>query len=222
MSAEIAKVEPDSTRQIDWLDIKFALCVGILYAPLKAIELLFGNPGGIGGSLGDIGSIVCIAYILCRAQCQPEKLREWGLTTPITGMAFAFFAGLLTAAIVVLAGMGLALSGSLHFEISYLFRMIDYVSGAFPQQFLVFAVGVTTLEKFRMLRGHWRLPALLGALFCLAHLFLPGAVWLKILVTFPLGFVATYYFLRFRTIIPLTAIHAIGFVLLVNWVEKYM
>lgn len=222
MSAEVAGNDPDFAQKIDWLDIRFSLCIGILYASLKTIELLFGNPGDIGGSLGDIVSIICVAYILWRAQRQPEKLREWGLTTPITGTAFTFFAGLFVVAIAALASVGLALSGSLKFEISYPFRMIDYISGAFPQQFLVFAVGVTNLEKIPMLCGRWRLPLLLGALFCLAHLFLPGAVWIKVLVTFPLGFFATYYFLRFRTIIPLTAIHAVGFVLLVNWVEKYM
>jgi hypothetical protein len=141
-------------------------------------------------------------------------------------MAFAFFAGLLAVAVVVLAVAGLALSGSLRFEISYVFRMIDYISGAFPQQFLVFAVGVTNLEKLPMLRGRWRLPLLLGTLFCLGHFFLPQRyLWgvpTALLVTFPLGFFAAHYFLRFRTIIPLTAIHAVGFVLLVNWVEKYL
>ena len=79
-------------------------------------------------------------------------------------------------------------------------------------------------EKLPYLRGQWRLPLLLGVLFCLAHLPMPGqCLWeipLQVLATFPLGFVAAYYFLRFRTILPLVALHAIGFVLPVNGIES--
>jgi hypothetical protein len=226
MSAEVAAREAETNGKIDWLDMGFPFCVGLVYFPLKVIEVYCDDPGSLGGSLGDLSSILCIAYILWRAERQPWKLREWGLTTPITGTAFAFFAGFLALTIVSIGCTGLALSGSLSFELSYVFRMIDYVSGAFPQQFLFFAVGVANLEKFSLLRGHWRLPLLLGALFCLGHCFMPiPLLWglpVPVLVTFPLGFFATWYFLRFRTIIPLVAIHAIGFILLVNWIDKYL
>jgi hypothetical protein len=39
---------------------------------------------------------------------------------------------------------------------------------------------------------------------------------------FPAGFLAACYFLKFRNILPLTAIHAIAFVLLSNWVDKHL
>lgn len=152
------------------------------------------------------------------------KLREWDLTTPITVAAAGSFVVLLVIAIASMAAISFTRTGSVPFEIGYIFRMVDYVSGAFPQQFLVFAVGVANMEKITFLRGQWRLPLLLGTLFCLAHLPMPGqSLWgipVQVLATFPLGFVAAYYFLRFRTILPLVALHAIGFVLLVNWIES--
>ena len=226
MGTDTAEHDAKASGGIDWLDTGLACCVGLVYFPLKIIEIYYGNPGGLGDSLGNIGSILCLAYILWRGGRQPEKLREWGLTTPITGAALAYFAGFLLLVVISTAGTGLALVGSLSFELSYVFRMIDYVSGAFPQQFLVFAVGVVNMEKFPLLRGQWRLPLLLGTIFCLGHLFMPiHYLWglpAPVLVTFPLGFFATWYFLRFRTIIPLVAVHAIGFILLSNWVDRYL
>lgn len=222
MNVEAIPSTSDAPTEIDWRDCSFAVFIGALYVPLKSVELLLGNPGNIGLSLGDMLSIVCLAYILWRAQRQPEKLREWGLSTPISVAAAVSFAVLLVIAIASMASISIARTGSLPFEIGYIFRMVDYVSGAFPQQFLVFAVGVTNAEKIPFLRGQWRLPLILGTLFCLAHLPMPSqSLWgipVQILATFPLGFVATYYFLRFRTILPLVAIHAIGFILLTNWV----
>lgn len=215
--------ETRSSYGIDWLDIRFAVFAGLLYVPLKAMAM-HGDPGNVASTLGDIISIPCIAYILWRAQTQPEKLREWGLTTPLKGLALGIFGLLLIATIVPLAVFGLLKTGSLSFEIGYLFRMIDYVSAAFPQQFLVFAVGVATLEKLPGLHGNWRLPLILGFLFGFSHFFIASrplcGVPAQVIVTLPFGCVATWYFLRFRTIVPLVIIHAIGFVLLVEWVEK--
>jgi hypothetical protein len=175
--------------------------------------------------LGDIISIPCIAYILWRAQTQPEKLREWGLTTPLKGLALAVFGLLLITTIVSLAIFGFLKSGSLSFELGYLFRMIDYVSAAFPQQFIVFAIGVATLEKLPGLHGNWRLPLILGFLFGFSHFFVSSraisGIPVQVIMTLPFGCIATWYFLRFRTIVPLVIIHAIGFVLLMEWVEKH-
>ncbi len=225
MSSALVEREKKLAEPMDWLDIGFAVFVGALFVPMKAIELLYGNPGNIGGSLGGTGSIICLAYIFWRANRQPEKLREWGITAPITGMAIVVFVGLMSLTAFVLAATSLSQGGAPTFEFGYIFRMIDYVSGAFPQQFLFFAVGIVNLEKLSFLRGNWRLPLLMGVTFAAGHLFDIKYIWgipTAILVTLPMGFGVTYYFLRFRTIIPIVAFHAIGFVLLTNWVEKHL
>ena len=142
-------------------------------------------------------------------------------------MKVRFLLPLLALAVLFLGAFGLYLRGALSFHVAYFFRMIDYVPGAFPQQFLVFAIGLATLEKIPILRGLWRLPLLTGVLFALGHFWSPAhfpgtAIPLQVLGTFPMGFLAAWYFLRFRTIILLTALHAILFVLMVNWIEKYL
>ncbi len=212
-------------KSIDWLDIKFSVFLAILYAPMKAVELLCNNPGGLGGSLGDITTIPCIAYILWRAQREPNKLREWGLTSPITVQALLYAVVMFMLAIAILLVACFAYGQTLSFDIAYLFRMTDYVSGAFPQQFVLCSVLLVSLEKMPALRGAWRIPLLCGFLFFAAHLWAfvhdPSKFSLFSLNLIPMGIVVTAYFLRFRTIIPILALHAFVFVLATNWLDRY-
>lgn len=212
-------------KSIDWLDVKFSVCLGLFYTPLKAVELLCDNPGGLGSSIGDIMTIPCIAYILWRTQREPDKLREWGLTTPLTTRALLYAAGMFVMAIGVLVVACLAYGRTMSFDIAYLFRMTDYVSGAFPQQFVLCSILLVSLEKMPALRGAWRIPLLCGFLFFAAHLWAlvydPSKFFLFSLNLIPMGIVVTAYFLRFRTIIPILALHAFVFVLSTNWLEGY-
>lgn len=190
MNAECEKQEKARPLNIDWLDIEVALGIGLLYALLKGIEIVANPPWSYGGSIGTIISILCIAYILLRAERQPEKLREWGLTAPITAGAMAVALGMLALSVLFLGAFGLYLRGGLPFHVSYFFRMIDYVPGAFPQQFLVFAIGLGTLEKIPAIGGAWRLPLLTGTLFALGHFWSPAhfpgtVIPLQVIGTFP-------------------------------------
>jgi hypothetical protein len=133
----------------------------------------------------------------------------------------ALFLGL-TA--VLLGVTGRMLGNELDFEPSYVFRMIDYIVGAFPQQFFLCSVGLASLATLPALRGMWRLPLVVGLCFGIAHLWspvrFPGLIIPPVAVaTTPMGFFAAWYFLRFRNILPLTAFHAIAFVLYSRWVE---
>jgi len=228
MNNEQTNLKKETDLRIDWLDIKVAIIIGLIYAPLKALELHGNPPWNIPGkTIEIIINTLCIAYILLRVQRVPEKLKEWGLTTPITVGALMAFIGLQALATISLAALSLQVGGSLSFKVGYVYEMIGYILGAFPQQFLVFAIGVSTLEKIPLLRGWWRVPLLTGAVFALGHFWSPAKIPgtfipLQLVSTFPMGFLLAWYFIRFRTIIPLTAWHAINFVLLVNWVEKYI
>ena len=102
--------------------------------------------------------------------------------------------------------------------------MIDYVVAAFPQQFFMCSVGLVSLAKLRVFRGKWRLPLAVGLIFSLAHWWTPAripgtAIPLQMVLTLPAGLGCAFYFLEFRAVLPLTAMHAIVYVLLHNWVE---
>jgi hypothetical protein len=212
-------------QKIDQKDVIFVVILGISFVLLKIFEFM-SESAEIGPSLIKLACIIVIVYILWRARDQPEKLQEWGLTTPITGKALAFFISFLLLAIFSLGVAGWTISGMVQFEIHYVVQIIDYVTDAFLQQFIIFAIGVVSFEKrFPRLRNKWRLPLLLGILFTLGHLYDIKFLWgipIPVLIIFPLGFFATYYFQRFRTILPLIAIHAIGYVFLSNWIVELL
>jgi len=82
-------------------------------------------------------------------------------------------------------------------------------------------------SKMKIFQGNWRLPIVIGLFFALAHFWtpfhIPGTrIPLQVIGTFPAGFLAAWYFLRFRNILPLTLSHVIFYVLLHNWVQVYM
>jgi len=211
---------------IDWRDIYFAFFVGVVAAFFK-LAAVTQRDWNLGGSDALAASLLFVGYIFYRARHEPEKLDEWGLTTKITGKAVFVGAGLLCLGVLALAALGMALVGGLSFQVSYFPRMLDYTTGAFPQQFAMCSVFLVNLAKLRVLQGLWRLPMLVGLLFGLAHFWtpapIPGTVIpLQVPGTIPMGFLCAWYFLRFRTILPLILCHIVLFVLLVHWVERHL
>ena len=214
-------------HQIDWADLKYALLVGAAMVSVKLIGV--GAPAWHirGQTTGIIASILTVVYITARSRRQPEKLDDWGLTTPLTCPILLWGLVLLSVSVGLLAAGGIIVAGSLVFKAFYLTQMVEYIPAAFPQQFFMCSVGLATLATLRPFSGTWRLPLLVGLLFSLAHFWTPARipgtiVPIQMLLTFPAGFFAAFYFLRFRNILPLTAIHAIAYPLLHNWIESHL
>jgi hypothetical protein len=217
-------VSDDITTRIDWRDIKAALAIGLVYAILLLLKLRL--PGsGVGASATIVPFILTVAYIIARGRQEPGKLDTWGLTSPISGAAALIMAAFTVITAVLLATTALMLGGELDFRPGHLFRMAEYLIGAFPQQFFLCSVGLVTLATLPVLSGSWRLPLAVGICFGLAHFWtrvhFPGTlIPLQVVTTAPMGFFAAWYFLRFRNILPLTFFHAICYVLFSQWVER--
>lgn len=218
----MSKTKTEASSRIDRQDLIAALVVGLTFALVKAVA--FGvRSWHVGGTATNVPFLMTVAYIVWRARREPDKLDAWGLTTPVTSAALGAMVALLALAVAILAGMSHLLGGEISFEPAYVFRMIDYVIGAFPQQFFMCSVGLVTLAQFPVLRGNWRLPLLVGLCFGAAHFWtpeiIPGSpIPFQVIGTIPLGFFAAWYFLRFRTILPLTVIHVVAYVLYTRWV----
>ncbi|HDP34116.1 MAG TPA: hypothetical protein ENN29_03285, partial [Candidatus Hydrogenedentes bacterium] len=107
---------------IDWTDIKVGVFVGCVFAAIKGASLARPEL-----DIGDLNALVpfllCVEYTIYRARKNPEKLDEWGITTPITALAMAVMLTMTAAAIGCLAALGFTLSGSLSFEFIYLPKM---------------------------------------------------------------------------------------------------
>lgn len=215
-----------TTGRIDWRDIKAGLAIGLVYAILLTLKLKV-RVLGVGASASMVPFMLTVAYIVWRGRQEPRKLDTWGLTSPISGAALLFivvFTGITAALLRATAHM---LGGDVHFEPGYVFRMAEYLIGAFPQQFFMCSVGLASLATVPVLRGSWRLPLVVGICFGMAHFWAPvhfpgSAVPLQIVATPPMGFFAAWYFLRFRNIVPLTIFHAIAYVLYSQWVERLL
>jgi hypothetical protein len=165
--------------------------------------------------------------VVARGRREPAKLDEWGITTPLTVPAILVALALLAVAVASQYISGVALAGRVVFEPWLPSHMLDYILGAFPQQFFLCSVGLVNLAKLPAFRGAWRLPLAVAFVFGLAHWWtparIPGTIIpVQMIVTVPLGFLAAAYFLRFRNILPLTAMHAILFPLWYNWVEVHL
>lgn len=213
-------------RPIDRLDLGAAIIIGLIFAVVKALALSMPKLGA-GPTTSTLPCVLCVGYIIYRGRKDAEKLDEWGITTPITRGATAGILVMILFAAGALGAVGYALSGTFPFSPSYVFRAINYVVGAFPQQFFLCSVGLVSLAKLPYFRGLWRLPLVLGLLFGLAHFWspvrIPGSEFpVQALITVPMGFLCAHYFLRYRTILPLTAAHAIVFVLFTSWVERHL
>lgn len=223
MGAASAKND-DAT--IDFEDIRAGLAVGIAFVVVKALKISVPSLG-VGMADSVIPTTMTLGYIFLRSRREPEKLDMWGITARITWAAWAAFVGLVLAGAGVLALGSHLLSGEITFRAAYVFDMINYLVSAFPQQFFLCSVGLATLAKLKVFHGHWRLPFLVGVLFGLAHfwtpLHLPNSSFpISAVATIPMGFFAAYYFLRFRTIIPLTIWHVMLYVFMVNWVQRFL
>ncbi len=219
-------LEQDENTTIDFEDIRAGVVIGIVFAVMKTLTMSMPSLG-IGGANSVLPATMTVGYILLRARREPEKLETWGITSRISWAAWAAFAGLAVSGAVVLAAMSRALSGEITFRASYLFDMIEYVVGAFPQQFFLCSVGLASLSTLRIFRGHWRLPLFVGLVFGLAHFWSPvrlpnSGFPIQVVATMPMGFFAAHYFLRFRNIVPLTIWHTVLYVLLVNWVQRFL
>lgn len=213
-------------RPIDRLDLAAAIIIGLIFAVVKALALSMPK-WGAGPSTSTLPCVLCVGYVIYRGRKDPEKLDEWGITTPITRSAVAAILVMMLFAAGALGAVGHALSGTLTFAPSYVFRALNYVVGAFPQQFFLYSVGLVSLSKLPFFRGLWRLSLALGLLFGLAHFWspvrIPGSqLPVQTLITMPMGFLCAQYFLRYRTILPLTAAHAVVFVLFMSWVERHL
>lgn len=215
-----------TTQPIDWMDLKFSFLLGSLY--LLSLLVVAARPEWhITRPIG-LDVILPFGYIIWRARRQPEKLDEWGITTRLTKPAVATAVLLLCIVVLYIAAWGTMLAGRVPFEPSYVPAMFDYVLGAFPQQFVMCSVGLVFLGKLRPFRGVWRLAITVGLVFSLAHvcanaaahkpeLFLP----MEHVFLFIAGFSCAFYFLKFRNMLPLTAIHAIAYPLLHHWVNVH-
>jgi hypothetical protein len=222
----IDKQAPTQPPRVDWADLRCAVFVGLLTVGVKVIGVTM-PAWEIRGIDALLAFLVCLVYIIARGRRQPAKLDEWGLTTPLPPGTLVAGLALLLLGIALQAAAGLAAAGTLSFEIAYLPRMIDYIPGAFPQQFFMCSVGLATLANFPIFQGPWHLPLTVGIVFSLAHWWTPARIPgtlipVQMLTTLPAGFFCALYFLKFRNILPLTVLHAILFVLGVEWVERHL
>lgn len=216
--------ELDEPRHVDWVDVKFALLLGVIMVFVKVTSDAHPDWHFSRTTIDDIASVTVIGYVISRARRRPEKIDEWGLSTPITWQAALMAVPLAAMGIgMLIAGTVLA-NGTLSFKPAYVSQMIEYIPAGFPQQFLMCSIGLAALSTLRAFRGSWRLPLAVGVVFSLAHFWtparIPGAIVpVQMILTLPAGFFAAFYFLKFRTIVPLTAIHAVMYPLLHNWIE---
>lgn len=218
-------LQPAPIRIVDLRDLAICVLMGLLSGTAKLVGMA--RPDWHMGHL-DAPAVftLLVAYIIWRARREPEKLDAWGITTPVTRGALLVGVLLFVFAVTPLALTGMLVAGGVDWRGHYFPDMINYIFGAFPQQFAMCSVGLVMLAKLPVFRGRWRLPLLVGLVFSLAHWWtpalIPGTIIpAQMVLTFPVGFVCAWYFLTFRTILPLTAMHAILYVLLRNWVEIY-
>jgi len=209
---------------VDWVDAKFALLLGVIMVFVKVTSDAHPDWHFCRTTIDDIASVMIIGYVIARARRHPEKLDEWGLSTPITWPAVLMGVALAAIGIGMLVAGTILANGTLSFEPAYVSQMIEYIPAGFPQQFVMCSIGLAALSTLRAFRGSWRLPLAVGVVFSLAHFWTPARipgtiVPVQMILTLPAGFFAAFYFLKFRTIVPLTAIHAVMYPLLHNWIE---
>ncbi len=223
----VKMMEPLAQRmKADPKDLLFVVALGILYLPVKLAEVLAPWAHFTGTTTNAIAFVTTMVYIIARARREPEKLDEWGITTPITLPAVVIALGLLAGGIAMLGATSLLLGGSPSFRPALLPQAIEYIAGAFPQQFVLCSIRISALSKFPVFRGWWRLPVAMSVLFYAAHLWSPLLFpnTTLLIQLFPMlgGLVFTVYFMYFRNIIPTTLLHAFSFPFLVHWVESIL
>ena len=220
-------MQKEMHEKIDWADIKFALSLGVVTILVKLAEASLPAWQISRITTDDVASVLTVGYILFRARKQPDKLDAWGLTTRITPAALLSGLILCVLAVSLLGAIGANLSGRLPLDPGYVAQMVEYIPAAFPQQFVMCSIGLATLATLKPFRGSWRLPLVVGLVFSLAHFWTPARISgtiipLQMVLTFPAGFICSFYFLKYRNILPLTALHAVIYPLLHNWIELQM
>lgn len=212
---------------IDWVDIKFILVLGIVTAAVKVAE--YEVPGWhlTRHTTDIIACLLTVGYILGRGRRSPEKLDTWGITRPLSATAWGTGLLLLALSAALLATTGYLLAGTLSFESRYITEMVEYIPAAFPQQFVLCSVVLTSLATLPVFQGKWRLSIVVGVAFSLAHFWTPARIPgtfipVQMLITLPAGFGAALYFLTYRNILPLTAIHAVFYPLMHHWIEQQL
>lgn len=220
-------IERPAAGSVDRADLVFVLALGAVMATLKTAQITQPEWGISRHTHDTLASAIVLVYVIARARRAPQKLDEWGITTPLSFAGLAMSGVMLLAAVATLAMGGIRLAGSVSFEAALVPQMVEYLFAAFPQQFVLCSVVLAALGTLPLLRGHWRLPLAAGLAFSLAHFWtpvrIPGTfIPVQMVLTFPAGFAVAAYFLRFRSILPLTVIHAVVYPLLNNWIEKHL
>lgn len=134
---------------------------------------------------------------------------------------------LLVMGVFILICFTFILGGEISFKISYLKLMLRYVFLLFLNNLFFCSVILVTLSKFHLFQNYIRLSLFAGVICSLAHFWktplIPGTIIpVEMALTLFGGFFVAIYFLKFRTIIPITLIHAILHTLLHNWIEVYL
>ncbi len=221
--------EPDARFRFafDWTDVKFTVLLGVVSVAAKLAELNLGDWHFSLTTTNTIAFVFTVAYIVARARREPHKLDEWGLTTPVTLPAVVTGLALFALTVAGLAAAGILITGSVSFRQAFVVEMIEYIPAAFPQQFVLCSIGLVSFSRLPIFRGWWRLPLTVGVLFCLAHFWLPTripgtVIPVQMVLTLPVGFIISLYFLKFRNVLPVTLAHAVGYPLLVHWIEAHL
>ncbi len=212
---------------VDWMDVKFILVLGIVTAAVKVAQYTLPGWHVTLHTTNIIACLLTVGYILGRARRNPEKLDTWGITRPLSATAWGTGLLLLALSAALLAATGYLLAGSLTFESRYVTEMVEYIPAAFPQQFVLCPVVLASLATLPMFRDRWRLSIAIGVAFSLAHFWtparIPGTIIpIQMLITLPAGFGAALYFLTYRNILPLAAIHAVFYPLMHHWIERQL
>lgn len=213
-------------QQVDWRDIKFGVLVGCVFAVTKYI-VLYRLEWHFNASEPLVCFFLTFAYILVRARRQPDKLDEWGITTPLSAPAILVACAFFGIGVLVLAINRIHIAGTLPFSMGMVTGSIEYISSGFTQQFFLCSVGLVSLGKMRIFRGWLRLPLALAACFGVMHLWMPLSApaerfWIElagVAGVAGLGFLASAYFLLFRNMIPIAIIHAVGFGISQDWMN---
>lgn len=194
-------------HSIDWMDILAAAVIGAFFGLVRGRILH--------DTLVMIVILLCLFYLGWRCKHDMSKLKEWGLTFDHLGSASLVALGFAMLATMVLGAITFMETGEIKYNSDLWQQMVRYIKGAFPQQFLIFGLVIGNFSKLSTFSGHFRLPLMGGLFFGALHFHAP---W-QILGTFFLGFFCIAFFLRFRTIIPLIAVHAYLYPLNELWIR---
>jgi len=214
------------TERIDTADLKFFVVISVIGLTAFLVKNNVPSAGINRYILDIIGSFCCMLYVLPRARAHPWKLDDWGLTSKLSPAGWLGAVGLLVLAFVGPAVITLLFGGSLTFKLSMITDGLGYAWSAFAQEFILCSIAANALAKTKTLRGVWRVPILAGALFGLAHLLPEGFHWphtpFMMAFTALMGFTVTFYFLKFRNLWPIVALHAIGFPMAQEWLDPLL